>query len=168
MHAIKSGFIIPCTFNAAPTCVDATLPCYQRLYQRPANRNALVFFTRLIRSLYLLLYPLDAIPLPFQVLLPQADLVVASTDSQHVSTQTPTYPPQYSVELQNRRFPLVRMCGVTCPYPDCLILRRGRYVRLLQDCGSPGDVPDPVRVAGEFLDGSVAFVLCTAQVLSAR
>ena len=56
------------------------------------------------------------------------------------------------------------MCGVTCPYPDRLVLRRGRYVRLLQDCGCPGDIPDPVSVAVEFLDGSVAFVLCTAQV----
>lgn len=89
----KVIFAISCTFHAAPTCVDAALLCYQRLYHSPANSNALTFFTRLIRSLYLLLYPLDAIPLPFQILLPQADLVVASADSQHVPTQTPAHPP---------------------------------------------------------------------------
>ena len=60
------------------------------------------------------------------------------------------------------------MCGVTGPYPDRLVLRRGRYVRLLEDCGCPGDVADPVGVAGEFFDGSVGFVLCATDDWSAR
>ena len=41
----------------------------------------------------LLLYRLDAMPFPLQVLLPQGDLVVASADGQHVPAQTPAHPP---------------------------------------------------------------------------
>lgn len=57
------------------------------------------------------------------------------------------------------------MCGVTRPYPDRLVLRCGRYVGLLEDCGCPGYVTDPVGVAGEFFDGGVSFILCTVDDL---
>lgn len=59
------------------------------------------------------------------------------------------------------------MRGVAGPYPDRLVLRRGRYVGFLEDCGRPGHVADPVGVAGELFDGGVGLVLCTADALSA-
>ncbi len=59
------------------------------------------------------------------------------------------------------------MCGVARPYPDGLVLRRGRYVGFLEDGGCPGDIANPVGVAGEFFDGGVGFVWCAADVLSA-
>ena len=45
------------------------------------------------------------------------------------------------------------MGWVTRPYPDRLVLRRGRYVGFLQDGGGPGYISDPVGVACELCDG---------------
>ena len=104
-------------------------------------------------------------PFPLQVLLPQGDLVVASTDSQHVPAQTPAHPPQHGVELQDGRFPLVGMGRVAGPYPDRLVLRRGGYVGFLEHGGRPGHVADPIGVASEFFDGRVGFILCAAGVV---
>ena len=115
-------------------------------------------------TLSLLLYPLDAVPLPLQVLLPQANLVVASADGQDVPAQTPAHPPQHGVEVGDRRLPLVRTGGVARPYPDRLVLRRRGDVGFLQHGGRPGHIPDPVGVAGEFFDGGVGLVLCAAGV----
>ena len=61
------------------------------------------------------------------------------------------------------------MCGVARPYPDRLVLRRGRYVGFLEDGRCPGHVADPVGVAGQFFDGDVGFVLCAVEcVILAR
>ena len=89
----QKSFLDSCTLNAAPTRVDVVVPLYQRQQQSPVDSNALVSFMQTNLCLYLLLYPLDAIPLPLQILLPQTDLVIASTDSQDVPTQTPAHPP---------------------------------------------------------------------------
>ena len=50
------------------------------------------------------------------------------------------------------------MCRVARPYPDRLVLRRGRDVGFLENGGRPGHVADPVGVAGELFDGSVDIV----------
>ena len=59
------------------------------------------------------------------------------------------------------------MGWITRPYPDRLVLRRGRYVGLLQDGRRPGYISDPVGMAGEFCDGGVGFVLCAAVIVLA-
>ena len=56
------------------------------------------------------------------------------------------------------------MRGVARPYPDRLILGRGGDVGSLEDGGRPGNVADPVGVAGEFFDLDVGFVLRAARV----
>lgn len=58
-------------------------------------------FVRITKDLYatctiyivLLLNPLDTIPLPLQVLLPQTNFIILATDRQYIPAQTPTHPP---------------------------------------------------------------------------
>lgn len=56
------------------------------------------------------------------------------------------------------------MCRVSCPYPDRFVLCRRGYVGLLEDGGGPGDIADPVGVAGELFDWGVGLFLCTANL----
>ncbi len=106
----------------------------------------------------LLLNPLHAIPLPSQILLPQTDFVVAATDREDVAAETPAYPPQHGVEVQDDRIPVVRVRGVRGPYPHRLVLGCGRDVGFLEDGGRPGHVADPVGVAGQEHCGGVLLI----------
>ena len=74
----------------------------------------------------LLLDPLDAVPLPSQVLFPQADLVVATADGQDVTAETPAHAPEHGVEVQDGAFPFDGVGrvggGARGPYPHGLVL----------------------------------------------
>jgi len=113
----------------------------------------------------LFLNPLDTIPLPLQILLPQTNLIIPPANRQHIPAQTPAHPPQHSVEIQHGGFPVIGGGGVGGPYSDGLVLGGGGDVGFLEDGGGPGDVADPVGVAGEggcwvvgLVGGAVAYL----------
>lgn len=58
------------------------------------------------RSLRSLLDRLDILPAASQLLLPQADLVVAGADGQNVAAQAPARAPGHSVEVQGGLLPV--------------------------------------------------------------
>lgn len=90
---------------------------------------------------------LHLLPLSLEVLLPQANLVVSSTDGKNVSARAPANPPQDAVELELLAGPLAWVRCVGCPDTDGLVLRGGRDIGLGEDAGRPGDITDPVGVA---------------------
>jgi hypothetical protein len=55
----------------------------------------------------LFLNRLDTIPSTTQPLLPQADPVVTSADSQDVAAQAPAYTPSGGIDVENRGLPVV-------------------------------------------------------------
>ena len=74
-------------------------------------------------SCQLLLNPLDAVPVPFQVFFPKANPIVTTADSQHIPTQTPAHSPHNSVEFRkNCTFPVPFRSRLVRPYPDGLVL----------------------------------------------
>lgn len=83
----------------------------------------------------LLLNVLYLLPLSLQILFPQADLVVSSTDSKDVSTRAPANPPQDSVEFQLLAGPLAGIRCIRGPDPHSLILRRRGDIGLGQNAG---------------------------------
>jgi hypothetical protein len=50
---------------------------------------------------------LHALPATRQPLFPQADTVVASADSQHVTAQTPAHAPSNGIDVENGGLPFV-------------------------------------------------------------
>lgn len=99
----------------------------------------------------LFLNALNTLPFTPQVLLPQADLVIRTADSQHITAQAPAHPPDRRLKVQHLALPLAGAGGVGRPDTHCLVLRRRGDVALLQNGGGPGYVTDPVGVAGEGL-----------------
>ena len=97
--------------------------------------------------LHLLLNCLNTLPLALQVLLPQANLIIASRHRQDVAAQTPADSPYNSVELDLLAAPLSRPARIGGPDSDSLILRRRSDIALLQHAWAPRYVSDPVTVA---------------------
>lgn len=97
-----------------------------------------------MREYQLLLDILDFLPLALQVLLPQADLVVTTTDGKNVAAQTPASAPQNGVELECLASPLAGVGSVRGPDADGLVLRCRGNVRFGQNAGGPGHIADPV------------------------
>lgn len=87
---------------------------------------------------------LDLLPLSLEVLLPQTDLIVASTDGQNVSTEAPANAPQNRVKLQCLAGPLARVRSVRGPNAYGLILRGGGNIRLGENARGPRDITNPV------------------------
>jgi hypothetical protein len=98
-----------------------------------------------------LLNPLNTLPLPPQILLPQTHTIIAPTNRQHIPAQAPADAPHDGVEVQHGAGPLVagRVRRRRRPDAHRLVLRRRRDVRLLQHRRRPRHVAHPVRVAGE-------------------
>lgn len=92
----------------------------------------------------LLLDILDLLPLPLEVLLPQTDLVITTTDGKDVATETPANAPQNSVELQCLAGPLTRVGSIRGPDANGLVLRGGGDVGLGENAGGPRHITDPV------------------------
>lgn len=99
----------------------------------------------------LILHGLDTLPLATQVLLPQRDLVIAATNSEHVTAETPADTPDSGIEAQDLAGPLALVGSIARPDAHRPVLRRGRDVALLQHGRAPGHVAHPVGVAGEGL-----------------
>lgn len=97
-----------------------------------------------MRGNQLLLDVLDLLPLPLQILLPQADLVVAAADGKNVAAQTPANAPQNGIELECLAGPLAGVGSVRGPDADGLVLRGRGDVRFGQNAGRPGHITDPV------------------------
>jgi hypothetical protein len=97
-----------------------------------------------MRGNQLLLNVLDLLPLALQILLPQADLVVATADGKNVAAQTPADTPQNGVKFECLAGPLVGAGRVRGPDADGLVLRGRGNVRFGQDARRPGHIPDPV------------------------
>jgi hypothetical protein len=105
---------------------------------------------------HLLLNGLDAVPSTFKALLPQADSVVTTADSQDVTAQAPADTPDDSLEFEFCALPArrARRIGVCLTRPDAHspVLRGRGNVRLGEGSGRPCDVAYPVRVSGEGAD----------------
>jgi hypothetical protein len=102
-------------------------PLYLVMTQTP--RSSPLHLPPLSFSMILFLNTLNTLPLPSQILLPQANLIIPLTDRQHIPAQTPTHSPQYALEPQLLTLP--RPATHTRPDPHRLILRRARDVRFL-------------------------------------
>ena len=76
---------------------------------------------------HLLLDGLDAVPSTLEALLPQADSVITTADSQNVTAQTPADTPDDSIKLEFCALPArrARRIGVclTCPDAHSPVLR---------------------------------------------
>lgn len=92
----------------------------------------------------LLLDILDLLPLPLEVLLPQTDLVITTTDGKNVAAETPANAPQNSVELQCLAGPLARVGSIRGPNANGLVLRGGGDVGLGENARGPCHITDPV------------------------
>src|SRR3569833_4059592 len=97
------------------------------------------------------LHGLNTLPVAVQVLLPQRDLVVAARNSQNVAAEAPADAPYDGLEGQHLGGPLAGRAEVRGPDADRLVLGGRGDVALLQHRGTPGDVADPVGVAGQGL-----------------
>lgn len=73
---------------------------------------------------------LDLLPLAFQILLPQADLVVTTTDSKDIATEAPAGAPKDGIKFQRLAGPLAWIGCIRCPNANSLILRGRCNVRL--------------------------------------
>lgn len=87
---------------------------------------------------------LNTLPLAPQILLPQANLIIPLTNSQHIPTQAPTNPPQHGLELQLLALPLAPRHAR--PDTHCLVLARAGDVALLQHRRRPRHIAHPIRV----------------------
>lgn len=110
--------------------------------------------TQLINRLFL--NRLDALPATAQLLLPQADAVIAAADSQNVTRHAPAAAPHNDLEFQNLALPVARVGLVgasgACPDTYSVVLRCGGDVGFAERRGRPRDVAHPVGVAGERAD----------------
>ena len=95
----------------------------------------------------LLLDILHLLPLSLEVLLPQANLVIASAHSKDVPAGAPAHPPQNAVELELLASPLAGVGRIRGPDANGFILRGRGDVRLGQDARGPSNVAHPVGVA---------------------
>jgi hypothetical protein len=81
-----------------------------------------VFFTcgnepRLCPATLVLLFDcLDTLPSTAQPLLPQADPVVSSADSEHVTTQTPAHAPGDGIDIEDGGFPVIYNMSAVDPH----------------------------------------------------
>lgn len=108
------------------------------------------------QTIHLFLNRLDALPTTAQLLLPQADAVIATTNSQHITRHAPAAAPHNDLELQNLALPVARVglvgAGGACPDAHSVVLRCGGDVGFAERGGRPRDVAHPVGVAGERAD----------------
>jgi len=82
--------------------------CQQSYQARHFSVLALLVQMQHLRLDYVLLFNrLDTVPSTTQSLLPQADAVIASADSEHVAAQAPAYAPRGGVNVEDGRFPFV-------------------------------------------------------------
>lgn len=98
------------------------------------------------RKRCLLLDVLYLVPLSFEILLPQTDLVVSAAHSKNISGWAPANSPSNGVKLELLAIPLARVRPIRGPNPNGLILRCRGNVRFGENAGRPGNVANPVGV----------------------
>jgi hypothetical protein len=84
-----------------------SIPCLYTYANEPRLRPA---------KLILLFDCLDTLPSTAQPLLPQADPVVSSADSEHVAAQAPAHAPGDGIDVEDGGFPVIyAMSAVDLP-----------------------------------------------------
>ena len=83
-------------------------------------------------ALHLFLNRLDALPPTTQLLLPQANTVITTANSQDIARHAPAAAPHNNLKLENLALPVrrVRLVGARSASPDAhgVVLRRGSDV----------------------------------------
>jgi hypothetical protein len=104
----------------------------------------------------LFLNRLDAFPATAQLLLPQANAVVASADSQHVAGHAPAATPYDDLEFQHLALPVGCICLIgacsACPDSYGVVLRGRGNVGFAERRRRPRDIAHPVSVSRKSAD----------------